>query len=252
MSGAPRRWKDSADAPVGMRELLGSARKTRSMDPEAFERGAVKFATISAVPVAVGLGLWAKVAIAGVVLLAGAGVFVAVDPQRAEHRAPVAAPGPASDVAAPAFGAPLVVAEPEVEKAPSPAEPPAPVPIAKPARVETVVAPQGPEPAPSAAVWTPPPPPRAASTLADELALLEHARAELERDPGAALATLAKHRALHPTGILVAERDLLELDAIRRTGRVQDARIRAEHWLRRDPNGIHATRVRRLLESLPR
>ena len=250
MKGPPRRWKDSPDAPVGMRELLGSARKTRPLDPETFERGAVKFATLSAVPIAVGLGLWAKVAIAGVVLLAGAGAFVAVDAQRAEQPAPVAAQAPAAN--APASVMPLV-AEPNVEGevAPLPVPPPPAMRIANPARVEPVVAPEAPEPAPSAAVWTPPSPPRAASTLGDELALLEKERAERERDPATALATLATHRALHPSGILVAERDLLELDALRRTGRIQDARIRAEDWLRRDPNGIHAARVRRLLERLP-
>jgi hypothetical protein len=93
-------------------------------------------------------------------------------------------------------------------------------------------------------------PPKKTCTLSAELLLLEDARAWAPRDPATALARLEEHRARHPAGVLAAERDLMELDLLRRTGRVQVARDRAKAFLARDPNGMHSARVREILASL--
>jgi hypothetical protein len=100
---------------------------------------------------------------------------------------------------------------------------------------------------------TPEPPPSSStsvSTLAAEIALLEEARRSLANDPTTTLAKVAEHRARFAKGGLSSERDLLELDALRRTGRTTEARARAQAWLERDPAGLHSTRVRRILEAL--
>ncbi len=62
------------------------------------------------------------------------------------------------------------------------------------------------------------------SSLTSELALLEEAKAALERAPMLSLARVAEHRARHPSGELSAECDLIELDALRRLGRRDTAR----------------------------
>jgi hypothetical protein len=50
--------------------------------------------------------------------------------------------------------------------------------------------------------------------------------------------------------VLAAERDLIELDALRRSGRTFEVRERAHEWLAREPSGLHANRVRAILASL--
>jgi hypothetical protein len=71
----------------------------------------------------------------------------------------------------------------------------------------------------------------------------------MTRSPAGALAHLDAHRARFPAGVLSAERNLMELDALRRTGRLADARDRANAWLARDPHGMYATRIREILDS---
>jgi hypothetical protein len=128
-----------------------------------------------------------------------------------------------------------------IEPPPPPARAPAPVlaPTPTPAPVTA------PEPAPA-----PVPAPVPESTLSAELSLLEDARAALARDPARALAVLESHRRRYGEGALAAERDLMELDALRRAGRTEEARARATAWLARDPAGLHSTRVRAILATL--
>ena len=77
---APRRWKDTHDAPVGVRELLSAARtpSTRAMDAASFARGARRLAQLGAAPAAAGVavGLWTKLAAAAVIGLASVGAAV--------------------------------------------------------------------------------------------------------------------------------------------------------------------------------
>ncbi len=249
----PRRWKDSPDAPIGMRELLGSAPRSRPLDEAAFRRGARRVAAFSVAPAAaVAASFWTKLAAAGALGLATAGAIAGAatlthEPPATEQRESSRAPVASARVEMPA---PIPAPEP----LPSPSEPvraAAPVGVARvvPAARPVLVAPPS-NPTPPAEAAADVPPDRPKSTLADELELLQSAREHLAQRPETTLAELDKHRALYPTGTLGAERDLLELDALRRCGRVQDAKSRAQDWLARDPRGIHAARVRQILATL--
>ena len=252
----PRRWRDTPDAPVGMRELLGSAKPTRPLDERAFRRGAQRVAKLSVAPaaIAVGASVWTKLAAAAVVGLAAVGTTVAIEARHPDApRAPTTAPSvPAVVAAQPMPATPDALPVPPDEPAPSTVTP---SPVVKPAFVATTVT-VTPAPAPVApsavpeSPWVPDAPARSKSSLSDELGLLESARSQMARSPQTALDRLAEHRARFPTGALAAERDLMELDLLRRTGRADDARVRASDWLARDPNGLHATRVRAILASL--
>jgi hypothetical protein len=87
------------------------------------------------------------------------------------------------------------------------------------------------------------------TTLRDEVALLDRARAEIARGAtGEALATLAKHDATFPRGFLGSEAEVLRIEALVRAGRTTEAKSRGEALLAREPNGPHAQRVRTLLD----
>ena len=256
---APRRWKDSPDAPVGMRELLGSARPSRPLDDATFKRGAERLARASVAPAAVAaIGIWTKLAAAGVVGLAAAGTVVAVGAHHepavtATHTSVSEAPARPTGTVVPARAA--AVMEPPIDP-PSVPEPPASVVAAAPAPR----APAPPKEARAPSIELPVAPTSAAdagtetvatrSSLPEELALLEEARRATARSPELALTPLETHRARYPYGVLADERELMELDVLRRIGRVHDARSRAHAWLARDPNGMFAPRVRAILATL--
>jgi hypothetical protein len=255
----PTRWKDAPNAPIGMKELLRSAKPSRAMDEATFMRNADKVAKIAIAPAAAAaISVWAKLAAAGAVIgLATVGTVavwkstppteaIVVSATHASATSPpfqqnVAPPTPVATEEEPApvaSSAPVVPAPMRVAAPPPAAAAPKPVETAPPAEAS------------SAAVWTPEEPPRAASTLKDELSLLESAKHDLARSPESSLQKLAAHRARYPSGVMAAERDLMELDALRRTGRIQEARDRARTWLARDPQGIHSARVRQILSTL--
>lgn len=242
----PRRWKDSPDAPIGMRELLSAARPTRPIDERARTRGALRVAKLGVAPAAAAaaVGIWTKLAAAGVIGLAAVGTVVAArshEEPRPIAIAPAATSVPARAPGAEALPAPSPSPPPMIEPPP----PPAPRAIAAPPLVAPAPSPEPVAPATPAVAPAPP-----ESSLAAELALLEDARSVLARDPELALARLEMHRRRHGEGVLAAERDLMELDALRRAGRTSEAADRARAWLARDPAGLHSTRVRAILASL--
>ena len=228
---SPRRWLDSAEAPIGARELLSAARPTRAMPDAAFGRGLARVAKTTAAPVAVAAGvtLWVKIAAAGLAVAAVVGSVAAVhvvssrDAERGERAQQQPLVVAAAPVSAPAASVRGGVPEPEAVTEPASASASA-----------------------SAPSESPP-----SSTLLAELPLLERARRSLASDPESALATAREHRARFPAGLLAAERDLLELDALRRTGRTDLARANADAWLAREPSGVYSARVRAIRESLP-
>ncbi|WP_233562509.1 hypothetical protein [Sorangium cellulosum] len=97
--------------------------------------------------------------------------------------------------------------------------------------------------------------PDAAALARDELlreaARLAEIRAALARSPEASLSLLDEHRAEFPEGRLVAERELIAIDALVRRGRADQARGRAEAFLAQFPTSPHAERVRRLTGAAP-
>ena len=242
---SPRRWLDSAEAPIGARELLSAARPTRAMPDAAFGRGLARVAKTTAAPVAVAAGvtLWVKIAAAGLAVAAVVGSVAAVhvvssrDAERGERAQQQPLVVAAAPVSAPAASVRGGVPEPEAVTEPASASASASAPATASASASASA---------SAPSESPP-----SSTLLAELPLLERARRSLASDPESALATAREHRARFPAGLLAAERDLLELDALRRTGRTDLARANADAWLAREPSGVSSARVRAIRESLP-
>jgi hypothetical protein len=206
-------------------------------------------------------------AAAGAIGLAAVGMVVSIGATRSAMPAPsgIATAPPPSHVVSPALAA-APVPDPEptsTDATPTPTPTPTPVDEGAPAARSAGAVRTSAMPSPSPQVIasppvetaaepeaTPTPTPTPTPTLAQELALLEEARRLLPREPARALGPLAEHRRLHVTGALSDERDLMELDALRRAGRSQEAAERARAWLARDPAGLHSSRVRAILASL--
>lgn len=256
----PTRWKDATNAPIGMKELLRAAKPSRAMDEATFMRNADKVAKIAIAPAAAAaISVWAKLAAAGAVIgLATVGTVAATQwrstpPAEAiSVSATHASATTVFQVAPPPAPAPIGTDEAALTTPATPAPttpPPVKIVVAAPKPLETPTL--APAAASSAASSSgPEEPPRPASTLKEELSLLESAKHDLARSPESSLQKLEAHRARYPSGILSAERDLMALDALRRTGRTQEARDRARAWLTRDPQGIHSARVRQILSTL--
>ncbi len=88
-----------------------------------------------------------------------------------------------------------------------------------------------------------------ASALAAELGALDMARARLASgDPTGALAKLDDYARAYPRGRLVLEAEVIRIDALSRAGQRDQAKKRAEAFLRRHPNSVLATRVRGYLD----
>jgi TolA-binding protein len=88
------------------------------------------------------------------------------------------------------------------------------------------------------------------SSLAEELASLDSARALLARgDSAGALARLDAHSRAYPKGRLQLEAEVLRIDALTKNGQPSLAKKHAETFLRKHPNSVLASRVRMLLGS---
>jgi hypothetical protein len=95
-----------------------------------------------------------------------------------------------------------------------------------------------PPPAPERSVAPP-------ESLTRELAALDDARAALVRgDARGALIRLDTYAQGFPNGRLELEAEVLRIDALARSGRVEAARSRADAFLRRYPNSVLTSRVR--------
>jgi hypothetical protein len=221
----PVRFRDDGSASEDVRELLKGAARSRPMTKDARARSAARVDRLVAVPVAAGLVLWLR----GVAIAAGLGVVGVVAVTQvlpALHGEPARA--------VPRVSVPATTGRERVEI-------PAPPPVA------------------TTSTSTPTPTPTSTSistttsdddVLAREAALLEKARASLERDPASSLTTLDAYAAAFPTGTLSIERELLAVDALRRLGRVRDARSRGETLLGRARGSIYEERVTRILGEL--
>jgi hypothetical protein len=110
-----------------------------------------------------------------------------------------------------------------------------------------------------APVVAPSPKPRAApkretrvSTLGDELALVRRAKAEIARgDAQAALGTLDVHDRAFPKGALLAEAEVVRVEALVAVGQPQRAAEHAWAFLERHQDSPYAERLRRLVRRLP-
>lgn len=88
-------------------------------------------------------------------------------------------------------------------------------------------------------------------TLADELRVIEEARASLRSDPARAAHTLVEASRAMPRGQLRDERDALLVEALAHAGRWDEARTRADELERRAPQSPQSARVRAFLRDAP-
>jgi hypothetical protein len=95
---------------------------------------------------------------------------------------------------------------------------------------------------------TPAPSSLPAPSLASELTVLDEARAAVAaRNGKAALSALDRYRAAFPRGVFTAESTVLRIEALLESGNRREATAVAESFLRADPAGPYAKRVRELL-----
>lgn len=227
-----KRWLEDEHIDDDLRQLLRAAPVPRAMTNEERARSARALRTITALPVAAGLMFWIKnVALAGVLGAAGGlvvsgAVVLATDSQRPTAAPPAVVPRSPEPVAAPApSAAPPTVTAARVDE-------PKRTPVTS-------------VPVPSASAE-----PEPDDSLALETKRLEAVRSVVASDPNRALQLLAAHAVEFPRGKLAGERELLAIDALGRAGRKPEARSRAEAMLNRQPNGLYAERLRRMLAQL--
>ena len=252
----PERLSNDGDAPPELRALLRVAHRARPLDPAVRERAGVRVARAAAFPIAVAGWLSAKAAIAALSVGFGTAVvaLVALGPEPSPKVAPAAL---ASDARAARRAAPAARAVPVA----------APVAMASAASDlgssltsgNVGVFPNEPVDAPPVAVRAaaarPSPSSQSegaprAGELAAESALLERARSALRRAPSEALALVREHAERFPRGQLGAERALIEIDALHRLGRDQEAQSLAQAWLARSHDDLYLERVQQLLRQL--
>jgi hypothetical protein len=225
----PLRWRDDPEAPAELRALFGRAPASRRMTAEEFRRGSRRLTAATAV--AAGFWLWAKSPAFAALIGAAGGVLVATGvPFVLEQRAEPVTAQPSL---------PVTVTAAPVRAQPAIAEP-LPPPSATTAAVRPAVAPRA----------SSEPEPAARDTLAEEARLIEQARQALGVDPARALGLLEQHRSQFARGKLGMERELLMVDALRRAGRIAEARSRARALMAGSQQGIYATRLKQLLAEL--
>ncbi|WP_437807557.1 hypothetical protein [Sorangium sp. So ce1078] len=130
--------------------------------------------------------------------------------------------------------------------APAPAEPAAPVD----ARPEEMPAPARADSGGGAASRVAPKPSASSAALQAELSALDAARTALAGgNAQGALALLDAYSREHPRGRMGLEAEVLRIDALAKSGRLDAASQRAETFLRRHPNSVLASRVRRYVND---
>lgn len=81
------------------------------------------------------------------------------------------------------------------------------------------------------------------TSVPSEATLLASARSALKSDPARALRLTQQHRELYPTGVLAQEREVIAIEALRKTGDVAAARSRADNFRAQHPSSIHRQKV---------
>jgi len=138
--------------------------------------------------------------------------------------------------------------------APLPAAPkPAVAGLVPPPSPQAAVSPEVPESAPLPEAPSVSPAPRVVKETPatwDEPKLIERARKALASEPRRALALTQEHQRRFPSGALSAERDVITLEALARSGQTSEAKRRALAFEAKYPKSIHLPRVHALLTRL--
>jgi hypothetical protein len=91
-----------------------------------------------------------------------------------------------------------------------------------------------------------------ASQLSAERVILDEARAAISQgDAQRGLDRLERHRRLFPNALLAEERDALQVQALVKAGRYDEARARADLFRRRAPGSLFLPMVDAAIDSIP-
>lgn len=226
----PSRLFDTPTAPAGLRDSLRAANADVGTDAQvarlAQRLGPLLGPVGPAVPVAAAskaLGL--KLGLAGAALIvAGGGAWLL-----------------ASSPSAPPPSAPASTHErPNAKPEPAAVAPPVPVaaPDAAPSAGDSSAAAPALTPTPAKEPGKPTPP-----AQPSEAELLEQARAALKADPARALQRANEHAARFPRGVLVQEREVMAIQALRKLGRSAEADKRAQAFAKAFPGSAFARKL---------
>jgi hypothetical protein len=232
VSDDPVRWKDAADAPPRVRELLRARAEPASMPPEARVALLAQLSQQVAAPPA------PKANALKTVLGSQLGAGVAVTTTVAVVAAlawRMASPSPPVTVLAPPTASASASVMPEHQLAPSPS-------IST--ETPTVV------PPPASSRPARPAPPTTTDTLARESALIGRARGSLVSNPASSLEAIDEHARKYPQGELAPEREYLRVSALHRLGRDDEAKARARAYLGRFSSSPYVPAVKKLLTEL--
>ena len=239
----PPRLLDDASVPTDVLQALRAAAPTAPMPEKLLARSGRRIAFMAAFPVFMASVFKTKVAIAAVLMLAASAVVVTSTVVVLEH-------GSSSAQRSVALGGAVA--------APSAFSPP---PQALPEAVFTAAT--EPLPAASADVKASAPQARdsrearaadafdhersAEDLLAEEVRLLQEAKALVKQSPSAALAKTREHAQRFPNGTLSLEREMVAVEALVAAGRMQDARSRANGLRGAVKGTIYASRLASLV-----
>jgi len=81
----------------------------------------------------------------------------------------------------------------------------------------------------------------------NEASLIDMARAAVAQNPARALSLVARHRQLFPSGLLTPERNVIEIEALQRLGRSEEAERSAKQFEKEHPDSALQPRVRAVL-----
>jgi hypothetical protein len=215
----PRLLDPASGAPEGLREVLGAAERDVGSVAQV-ARLSARLAPLLIAPASApvaqapsGMSAAAKVGFSTLALLiAGGGAWLLSTSQSATPPAP-SLPAPATPATPATPAAPV-----REQSAPAPVTPP---PAAVPSEAASGAEIGKPEP-PAAPTGE-----KQAPAQLSEAELLEQARAALAGDPGRALARANEHRRRFPGGVLVQEREVIAIKALRQLGRNAEADQRA-------------------------
>ena len=96
-----------------------------------------------------------------------------------------------------------------------------------------------------------PPSPGVKRVRPSESQLLDAARSALASSPDRALALTRRHAQLYPKGVLVQEREVIAIEALKRKGSKSAAQERAAGFEREFPNSPHKTKIDKLQGTQP-
>jgi hypothetical protein len=180
----------------------------------------------------VGVVIAKAVGLAALTIVIGTGAVHAVRSRTVSDAMPTTRATSATIAAAPASAA-------------VPDEPPAPAPSSAPVAVpQSVIArAAAPRSTSSAAVTVGDP--------NDDVTLVQNAQSALPTDPARTLALCAEHARRFPNGLMAQEREVLAIGALAKTGRLGDARARANKFAATYPTSTHLPRIHAVLGDAP-